>query len=141
MERWSLLTQCRSQVQCCLSLLERCPHLAIPRQVYRHMDVGSAKVDPVTCGQIPHHLLDVVDVTQPFNAGEYYKHAVHAIEVKAAVRCGIMTIVFVSFSPFCLGVVFPWSWGVRGSTSGLCYRVQLVLLPPPQSPWNGWREW
>lgn len=58
---------------------------AILEQVYRHMDVGSAKIDPVTCGHTPHHLLDVVDVTQPFNAGEYYKLAVQAIEVKAAV--------------------------------------------------------
>lgn len=59
------------------------------------MDIGSAKIDPVTCAQIPHHLLGVVEVTQPFNAGEYYKLAVHAIEVKAAVRCRIMMIVFV----------------------------------------------
>lgn len=49
------------------------------------MDIGSAKIDPASCAHVPHHLLNVVDVTQPFNAGEYYKLAVNAIEVKAAV--------------------------------------------------------
>ena len=45
------------------------------------MDIGSAKVEPATCSLVPHHLLNVVDVTQPFSALEYYKLAVPAIEV------------------------------------------------------------
>ena len=46
------------------------------------MDIGSAKVEPATCSLVPHHLLNVVDVTQPFSALEYYKLAVPAIEVR-----------------------------------------------------------
>ena len=50
-------------------------------QVYRGMNVGSAKIDPSSCPEVPHHLLDVVDVTQPFSALEYHNLAVPAIEV------------------------------------------------------------
>ena len=45
------------------------------------MDIGSAKIDTATCDRVPHHLLDVVDVTQPFSALEYYKLALPAIQV------------------------------------------------------------
>ena len=50
-------------------------------QVYRHMDIGSAKIDAATRDRVPHHLLDVVDVTEPFSALEFYKLALPAIEV------------------------------------------------------------
>lgn len=50
-------------------------------QIYRHTDIASAKVDSASCSQVPHHLLSVVDVTEPFNALEYYHKAVAAIEV------------------------------------------------------------
>ena len=48
------------------------------------MDIGSAKIDTATCERVPHHLLDVVDVTQPFSALEYYKLALPAIQVRNA---------------------------------------------------------
>lgn len=102
------------------------------------MDIGSAKIDPASCANVPHHLLNVVDVTQSFNAGEYYKLAVNAIEVKGG--CKVWNKddgVCLYFSPFFPEAMFLWSWGVLGSMSGHCSRGQLVLLPPLQSPWSG----
>ncbi|MBU2498161.1 MAG: tRNA (adenosine(37)-N6)-dimethylallyltransferase MiaA [Proteobacteria bacterium] len=40
-------------------------------QVYRRMDVGTAKPSMDERRGIPHHLLDVVDPDEPFNAGIY----------------------------------------------------------------------
>jgi len=44
-------------------------------QVYRHFDVGTAKLPlPARCG-IPHHLIDILDPDQLFTAGEYGRMA------------------------------------------------------------------
>jgi tRNA dimethylallyltransferase len=44
-------------------------------QVYRGMDVGTAKPDEAEKKGIAHHLLDVVDPDQPFNAAMYRRMA------------------------------------------------------------------
>ena len=40
-------------------------------QVYRGMDIGTAKPTPEERRCIPHHLIDVVDPDQPFDASRY----------------------------------------------------------------------
>jgi tRNA dimethylallyltransferase len=42
-------------------------------QLYRGMDVGTAKLTPAERGGVPHHLLDVWDVRHPATAAEYQK--------------------------------------------------------------------
>ncbi|MBF0621052.1 MAG: tRNA (adenosine(37)-N6)-dimethylallyltransferase MiaA [Magnetococcales bacterium] len=44
-------------------------------QVYRRMDIGSAKPSPEEQAQVPHHLLDVVEPDDPFSAARYRDHA------------------------------------------------------------------
>lgn len=44
-------------------------------QVYRGLDIGSAKVDLATRARVPHHLLDLVDPDEEFTAGDYAEHA------------------------------------------------------------------
>ncbi len=41
------------------------------RQVYRGFDIGTAKPDADTREQIPHHLIDVVDGDESFDAGRF----------------------------------------------------------------------
>ncbi len=48
-------------------------------QVYRHMDVGTAKPSPAERRAVPHHLLDVVDPDEEFNAAVYRSLALPAI--------------------------------------------------------------
>jgi tRNA dimethylallyltransferase len=49
-------------------------------QVYRHFDIGTAKV-PLTEQQgIPHHLTDVCEPDEVFTAGEYRRRAVDVLE-------------------------------------------------------------
>jgi tRNA dimethylallyltransferase len=40
-------------------------------QVYRGMDIGTAKPDAATRAAVPHHLIDIRDPDQPYSAGEF----------------------------------------------------------------------
>jgi tRNA dimethylallyltransferase len=44
-------------------------------QVYRGMDVGTAKLPPAERRGIPHHLLDLLDVDQPASVAEFQRMA------------------------------------------------------------------
>ncbi|MFN8644807.1 MAG: isopentenyl transferase family protein, partial [Candidatus Binatia bacterium] len=41
------------------------------RQIYRGLDIGSAKPSPAERAACPHHLFDVVDPDQAFDAARY----------------------------------------------------------------------
>ncbi len=48
-------------------------------QVYRHFDIGSAKPSQAVRAAVPHHLIDVVDPDNEFNAALFQKMADEAI--------------------------------------------------------------
>ncbi len=48
-------------------------------QVYKLMDIGTAKPTPEELRKIPHHLIDLVYPDEPFHAGRYRKLAIQAI--------------------------------------------------------------
>lgn len=63
------------------------------RQVYRHLDIATAKPSAAERARVPHHLLDVVDPDESFDAARYRTlalAAVGAIETRArpVVVCG-----------------------------------------------------
>ncbi len=49
-------------------------------QVYRHFDIGTAKVPPAEQRGIPHHLVDIVEPTEVFTAGEYRRRALAVLD-------------------------------------------------------------
>jgi tRNA dimethylallyltransferase len=49
-------------------------------QVYRHFDIGTAKVPVADQRGIPHHLVDLVEPSDVFTAGDYRRHAVEVLE-------------------------------------------------------------
>lgn len=49
-------------------------------QVYRHMDIGSAKIKPEEMAGIPHHLIDVLEPDEPFNVVVFQRMAKKAME-------------------------------------------------------------
>jgi len=49
-------------------------------QVYRHFDIGTAKVPKRDQQKIPHHLVDLVEPDEVFTAGDYRRHALHALD-------------------------------------------------------------
>ena len=48
-------------------------------QVYRGMDIGTAKPDASTRARRPHHLLDLVDPTESYSAAQFARDAIEAI--------------------------------------------------------------
>ena len=68
-------------------------------QLYRHFDIGSAKVPEVERRGIPHHLLDVAEPDEFVTAGDYARLA---REVLAKVRSGGRLPVFVGGAGFYL---------------------------------------
>ena len=49
-------------------------------QVYRGMDIGTAKITEEEMEGIPHHLVDILDPDQPFNVVEFQRLAREAME-------------------------------------------------------------
>jgi tRNA dimethylallyltransferase len=49
-------------------------------QVYRHFDIGTAKVPCAEQDGIPHHLVDLVEPTEVFTAGDYRRCALRVLE-------------------------------------------------------------
>jgi tRNA dimethylallyltransferase len=62
------------------------------RQVYRGMDIGTAKVAAADRERVPHHGLDLVDPDQPFTAAMFHGHAFEALKGLAA-RDGVALLV------------------------------------------------
>lgn len=52
-------------------------------QVYRGMDVGTAKPDAATRARVPHHLIDLIDPTESYSAARFCRDASDAM---AAIR-------------------------------------------------------
>lgn len=51
-------------------------------QVYRHMDVGTAKPDQATLAKVPHHLINLIDPDQYYSAAQFRNdtlNVMHAI--------------------------------------------------------------
>src|SRR4030042_2054186 len=44
-------------------------------QVYRGMDIGTAKPSRADLSRLPHHLLDVLEPSRKFSAGEFVRRA------------------------------------------------------------------
>src|SRR3954470_21413409 len=44
-------------------------------QVYRHLDIGTAKPSPAEQERVPHHLIDVVEPTEEFTVARFVELA------------------------------------------------------------------
>jgi tRNA dimethylallyltransferase len=53
------------------------------RQIYRDMEIGTAKPTPAQRAAVPHHLLDLVDPDEPFTLADYLEQARAAVTVIA----------------------------------------------------------
>jgi tRNA dimethylallyltransferase len=79
-----------------LALADRIPGAEIisadSRQVYRGMDIGTAKVTAAERARVPHHGLDLVEPDEPFTAADYQRAALEALHAIAA-RGGVALLV------------------------------------------------
>ncbi|MDD3762062.1 MAG: tRNA (adenosine(37)-N6)-dimethylallyltransferase MiaA [Nevskiales bacterium] len=77
-----------------LALAERLPVEIVSvdsAQVYRGMDIGTAKPDRATLARVPHHLVDILDPLEPYSAARFVRDALQAIEaIKARGRIPLL---------------------------------------------------
>ena len=62
-------------------------------QIYKHMNIGTAKPTPDETAEIPHHLIDICEPTEKFSAADFIARAARAVEGihsrgNVAVLCG-----------------------------------------------------
>lgn len=53
-------------------------------QIYKYMDIGSAKPNKEEMQGIPHHMLDFVEPSERYSAARYKKEAIEAIKTVIA---------------------------------------------------------
>lgn len=61
-------------------------------QVYRGMDIGTAKPDSTTREAVPHHLVDIRDPDQPYSAADFREDAIRCVaDVHSRGRLPVIT--------------------------------------------------
>lgn len=71
-------------------------------QVYRGLDIGTAKPSPADRACMPHHLIDICDLTQSFDAAQFVRLAQRALEEiqargRVPIFCGGTGLYFKAF--------------------------------------------
>jgi tRNA dimethylallyltransferase len=71
-------------------------------QVYRGLDIGTAKPSPAERARVPHHLIDICNLTENYDAAQFIRHAQKAVEEisarnKIPVFCGGTGLYFKAF--------------------------------------------
>ncbi|MGO9535595.1 MAG: tRNA (adenosine(37)-N6)-dimethylallyltransferase MiaA [Limisphaerales bacterium] len=71
-------------------------------QVYRGLDIGTAKPSPADRARVPHHLVDILDLTESFDAAQFTRLAHRAVaEIQSCghvpVLCGGTGLYFKAF--------------------------------------------
>ena len=71
-------------------------------QVYRRLDIGTAKPSPADRARVPHHLIDICDLTESFDAAQFARLAHRAVaEIQSRghvpVLCGGTGLYFKAF--------------------------------------------
>jgi tRNA dimethylallyltransferase len=71
-------------------------------QVYRGLDIGTAKPSPAERARVPHHLIDICDLTENFDAAQFIRLAQKAAEEiqsrnKIPIFCGGTGLYFKAF--------------------------------------------
>ncbi len=79
-------------------------------QIYRGMDIGTAKVSKEVQDEIPHHLVDVRDIWEPYNVRNFFDEAIQSI-IEIASR---------NHAPIVVG--------------GTGFYIHSLLFGPPQGP-------
>ena len=72
-------------------------------QVYRGLDIGTAKPSPAERARVPHHLIDICDLTEQFDAAQFIRLAQKAVEEIQArehvpIFCGGTGLYFKAYS-------------------------------------------
>lgn len=93
-------------------------------QLYRGMDIGTAKLPPGERGGIPHHQLDVLDVTQTATVARYQQDA--AADVAAIAGRGAVPIIVGGSMLYLQALLDDWSFPVTDAAVRARYEQRLA---------------
>ncbi len=77
-------------------------------QIYRGLDIGTAKVSKAVMREIPHKMIDIVNVDEEFSVAEYARLA--RIEIENAQEAGKLPIVVGGTGLYFEALIFPMSF-------------------------------
>ena len=69
---------CSGKTSVALELVQKLPCEIISvdsAQIYRHMDIGTAKPDAETLERVPHHLISIIEPTERYSAAQFREDA------------------------------------------------------------------
>jgi tRNA dimethylallyltransferase len=100
--------------------------------VYRGLDLGTAKPSPADRARVPHHLIDICDLTESFDAAQFVRLAQTAVEEiqargRVPVFCGGTGLYFKAFLSG-LGEAPPANPELRAALEALPYEALLQEL-------------
>jgi tRNA dimethylallyltransferase len=94
-------------------------------QVYRRLNIGTAKPTPAEQQGVPHHLMDMVDPAEPFTAADYARLARHALtEIHARGRLPLVVGGSGLYLRALRGGIFPGPRGVASIRTRLGEEVE-----------------
>ena len=101
-------------------------------QVYRGLDIGTAKPSPADRARVPHHLIDILDLTQSFDVAQFIRLANIAVaEIqsrgKTPIFCGGTGLYFKAFLSG-LGEAPPANPGLRAELETMSFEALLREL-------------
>lgn len=92
-------------------------------QLYRGMDIGTAKLPPAERRGIPHHLLDIWDVTRTASVAEYQERAVAAAE--GIMARGLVPILVGGSMLYYQSLIDDWQFPPTDPTVRATYEARL----------------
>jgi tRNA dimethylallyltransferase len=101
-------------------------------QVYRGLDIGTAKPSPAERARVPHHLIDICDLTENFDAAQFIRRAQSAVtEIQARGRvpifCGGTGLYFKAYLSG-LGEAPATNPAIRAELEAASYEALLLEL-------------
>ncbi len=97
-------------------------------QVYRRMDIGTAKPTAAERRIVPHHMLDIRDPCEPFSVSEYVNEAQKLVRKLAAAG---REVLFVGGTGLYLqAMIHPWSMGNVPADEELRARLNAMAEEP-----------
>ncbi len=99
-------------------------------QLYRGMDIGTAKLSVEQRQGVPHHLLDIWPVTRTATVAEFQELAVHAVQQVRA--CGRVPLLVGGSGLYVHAVVDRWDFPGTDPTVRAELEQQLTLVGAPE---------
>jgi tRNA dimethylallyltransferase len=101
-------------------------------QMYKGFDIGSAKPDASLRARVPHHLLDLVDATEPFDAAEFARRAIDVCD--RLLDAGRVPIL-VGGTGFYVRALLGELPDLPGRDDGIRSRIQAIRERPRGAHW------